>query len=300
MLAGSSPQRARELPPLNTKKPRVKGALGTARGGAAHTLNLIAGSALQGRVSLPERVGSAPIWGCCCLFKNLVQRGSHVLQLRAHGKERDRPQAAQLHFAAAAEQAGAAGARGECTSAGEGAWQRVKMPMFCINTNVSKDAVPESLTGELTQQLAKATGKPAQVSAARPRVPACSGRVPTAVHPGWAQRIAPARGLKPWLCPASAPSDQKNPYNPLLTLKLFIPRQERSSRPCSCRGRWRAGASSPRGSIRARLGPAHGGWQGPALPLQPDKCRCTRVMLQNEALGCGEKPSSRCTSGCST
>lgn len=42
--------------------------------------------------------------------------------------------------------------------------QGFKMPMFVVNTNVSKDAVPESLTGELTQQLAKATGKPAQVS----------------------------------------------------------------------------------------------------------------------------------------
>lgn len=40
------------------------------------------------------------------------------------------------------------------------------MPMFTIHTNVCKDAVPDSLLGELTQQLAKATGKPAQV---RPR-----------------------------------------------------------------------------------------------------------------------------------
>lgn len=37
------------------------------------------------------------------------------------------------------------------------------MPMFTIHTNVCKDAVPDSLLGELTQQLAKATGKPAQV-----------------------------------------------------------------------------------------------------------------------------------------
>lgn len=37
------------------------------------------------------------------------------------------------------------------------------MPMFAIQTNVCKDAVPDSLLGELTQQLAKATGKPAQV-----------------------------------------------------------------------------------------------------------------------------------------
>ncbi|OXB64686.1 hypothetical protein ASZ78_008762 [Callipepla squamata] len=36
------------------------------------------------------------------------------------------------------------------------------MPMFTIHTNVCKDAVPDSLMGELTQQLAKATGKPAQ------------------------------------------------------------------------------------------------------------------------------------------
>lgn len=39
------------------------------------------------------------------------------------------------------------------------------MPMFTIQTNVCKDAVPDSLLGELTQQLAKATGKPAQVRA---------------------------------------------------------------------------------------------------------------------------------------
>lgn len=39
------------------------------------------------------------------------------------------------------------------------------MPMFAIQTNVCKDAVPESLLGDLTQQLAKATGKPAQVRA---------------------------------------------------------------------------------------------------------------------------------------
>ncbi|OWK60250.1 Macrophage migration inhibitory factor [Lonchura striata] len=36
------------------------------------------------------------------------------------------------------------------------------MPMFAIHTNVCKDAVPDSLLGDLTQQLAKATGKPAQ------------------------------------------------------------------------------------------------------------------------------------------
>nr|AFN21496.1 macrophage migration inhibitory factor [Andrias davidianus] len=36
------------------------------------------------------------------------------------------------------------------------------MPMFVLQTNVCKDAVPENLMGELTQQLAKATGKPAQ------------------------------------------------------------------------------------------------------------------------------------------
>ncbi|KAJ1093570.1 hypothetical protein NDU88_006670 [Pleurodeles waltl] len=34
------------------------------------------------------------------------------------------------------------------------------MPTFVVNTNVCKDAVPENLLGELTQQLAKATGKP--------------------------------------------------------------------------------------------------------------------------------------------
>ncbi|XP_015264488.1 PREDICTED: macrophage migration inhibitory factor [Gekko japonicus] len=41
------------------------------------------------------------------------------------------------------------------------------MPMLVINTNVSRQAVPESLPGELTQQLAKATGKPAQYIAIR-------------------------------------------------------------------------------------------------------------------------------------
>ncbi|XP_069476000.1 macrophage migration inhibitory factor isoform X1 [Ambystoma mexicanum] len=36
------------------------------------------------------------------------------------------------------------------------------MPIFQLNTNVPKDAVPDSLLGELTEQLAKATGKPAE------------------------------------------------------------------------------------------------------------------------------------------
>ncbi|KAM4809905.1 macrophage migration inhibitory factor [Rhinophrynus dorsalis] len=36
------------------------------------------------------------------------------------------------------------------------------MPVFAINTNVCRDAIPESLMGELTQQLAKATGKPSE------------------------------------------------------------------------------------------------------------------------------------------
>lgn len=45
------------------------------------------------------------------------------------------------------------------------------MPMFAIYTNVCKDAVPDSLLGDLTQQLAKATGKPAQVRAGGGAVP---------------------------------------------------------------------------------------------------------------------------------
>ncbi|XP_010003089.1 PREDICTED: macrophage migration inhibitory factor [Chaetura pelagica] len=36
------------------------------------------------------------------------------------------------------------------------------MPKFIVNTNISKDNVPESFTEELTQQLSKAMGKPAQ------------------------------------------------------------------------------------------------------------------------------------------
>ncbi|KAM4709772.1 macrophage migration inhibitory factor [Discoglossus pictus] len=36
------------------------------------------------------------------------------------------------------------------------------MPIFAISTNVSRDAVPENLLSDLTQQLAKATGKPAE------------------------------------------------------------------------------------------------------------------------------------------
>ncbi|XP_053850118.1 macrophage migration inhibitory factor-like [Vidua macroura] len=36
------------------------------------------------------------------------------------------------------------------------------MPKFIVNTNISKDKVPESFAGELTQQLSKALGKPAQ------------------------------------------------------------------------------------------------------------------------------------------
>lgn len=49
------------------------------------------------------------------------------------------------------------------------------MPMFTIYTNVCKDAVPESLLGDLTQQLAKATGKPAQVRAGAGRARARRG-----------------------------------------------------------------------------------------------------------------------------
>uniref|UniRef100_A0A8C0BP55 Macrophage migration inhibitory factor n=1 Tax=Buteo japonicus TaxID=224669 RepID=A0A8C0BP55_9AVES len=36
------------------------------------------------------------------------------------------------------------------------------MPKFIVNTNISKDKVPEPFVGELTQQLSKAMGKPAQ------------------------------------------------------------------------------------------------------------------------------------------
>ncbi|XP_068098688.1 macrophage migration inhibitory factor-like [Hyperolius riggenbachi] len=34
------------------------------------------------------------------------------------------------------------------------------MPTFELSTNVCKDAIPDSLLGSLTEQLAKATGKP--------------------------------------------------------------------------------------------------------------------------------------------
>ncbi|XP_008927831.2 macrophage migration inhibitory factor-like [Manacus vitellinus] len=36
------------------------------------------------------------------------------------------------------------------------------MPKFIVNTNISKDKIPEFFTGELTQQLSKALDKPAQ------------------------------------------------------------------------------------------------------------------------------------------
>lgn len=36
--------------------------------------------------------------------------------------------------------------------------------MFVVNTNVSKDAVPSGLMSDVTQELAKAMGKPANVS----------------------------------------------------------------------------------------------------------------------------------------
>jgi len=36
--------------------------------------------------------------------------------------------------------------------------------MFVVNTNVAKDSVPAELLSEATQELAKAMGKPAQVS----------------------------------------------------------------------------------------------------------------------------------------
>lgn len=37
------------------------------------------------------------------------------------------------------------------------------MPMFVVNTNVPRASVPDGLLSDLTQQLAQATGKPAQV-----------------------------------------------------------------------------------------------------------------------------------------
>ncbi|MBN3296073.1 MIF factor, partial [Amia calva] len=36
------------------------------------------------------------------------------------------------------------------------------MPMFVVNTNVDKDAVPDAFLSEATKDLAKAMGKPAQ------------------------------------------------------------------------------------------------------------------------------------------
>ncbi|XP_062068132.1 macrophage migration inhibitory factor-like [Lepus europaeus] len=36
------------------------------------------------------------------------------------------------------------------------------MPMFVVNTNMPRASVPDGLLSELTQQLAQATGKPAQ------------------------------------------------------------------------------------------------------------------------------------------
>ncbi|XP_066505630.1 macrophage migration inhibitory factor [Hoplias malabaricus] len=39
------------------------------------------------------------------------------------------------------------------------------MPMFVVNTNVSRNAVPEGLMPQLTQDLAKVTGKPANYMA---------------------------------------------------------------------------------------------------------------------------------------
>ncbi|XP_059341427.1 macrophage migration inhibitory factor-like [Ammospiza nelsoni] len=38
----------------------------------------------------------------------------------------------------------------------------LEKPKFIVNTNISKAKVPESFAGELTQQLSKALGKPAQ------------------------------------------------------------------------------------------------------------------------------------------
>ncbi|KPP61496.1 macrophage migration inhibitory factor-like, partial [Scleropages formosus] len=44
---------------------------------------------------------------------------------------------------------------------------RGAMPMFVVETNVAKDAVPDALLSEATQDLAKAMGKPAQYIAVR-------------------------------------------------------------------------------------------------------------------------------------
>ncbi|XP_066546447.1 macrophage migration inhibitory factor [Amia ocellicauda] len=40
--------------------------------------------------------------------------------------------------------------------------KEAKMPMFVVNTNVDKDAVPDAFLSEATKDLAKAMGKPAQ------------------------------------------------------------------------------------------------------------------------------------------
>lgn len=57
------------------------------------------------------------------------------------------------------------------------------MPMFVVNTNVPRASVPDGLLSELTQQLAQATGKPAQV---------CRGELEEGVPAG---RRGPGLGL---------------------------------------------------------------------------------------------------------
>lgn len=38
------------------------------------------------------------------------------------------------------------------------------MPMFVVNTNVAKSEVPVALLSDVTEELAKAMGKPAEVT----------------------------------------------------------------------------------------------------------------------------------------
>ena len=67
------------------------------------------------------------------------------------------------------------------------------MPIFLVNTNVSRASVPDGLLSELTQQLAQATGKPAQVCGEGPAKRSRAGA--GEVAPGWGLGGAGGSGM---------------------------------------------------------------------------------------------------------
>ena len=140
------------------------------------------------------------------------------------------------------------------------------MPMFTIHTSVCKDAVPDSLLGELTQQLAKATGKPAQVRPRGGRGALRASRVENEWG-GW-ERYARGRGPPAEHCgpgnhgPAVLPRgdgprwELRNRAGPPASISAAWPRCKRSLRPRDSEPG--SGVAAARAVLRHSLGEGGG------------------------------------------